>query len=258
MVMASALLLLVPRPGFAGGGGGHGGGHGGGGHGGGGHAGGVSHAGSWHGGSWHAGWHGNSFHQAGHFHDGHFHNGHFNDHFHDHFHNGHFHDHDSFRFAGGFFPWWGWGGAGYGWGGDYYGAGWYDYPEYSTSNYGGSYYATPSYDTYESAPSSSAAKDATERPLSANAVALRILVPEDAKVWVEGEATRLKGSVRIFRSPELTPGVEYAYAIRAQWSEGGRLVEKTKQVFVHAGDRLTVDFIQAARPDAAPLPRQVR
>jgi uncharacterized protein (TIGR03000 family) len=246
-VTASALLLFVAQSGLAGGGGGHGGGgHGGGGHGGGGHAGGFSH-----GGSAHAGFSGNpgSFHGSN-FHDGNFHDGHFHD--------GHFHG-NNFFLGVGFYPWWGWGG--YGWGGGYYGAGWYDYPGYY-SNYGNGYYTTASnYYDYQSAPSDNATTSSTAQPLSANAVALRIFVPEDAKIWIQGEATKQQGPVRFFESPELTPGMQYTYDIRAQWTEGGKLLEKTKRVPLHAGDRLTVSFTQTPappRPATAPMPRESR
>jgi uncharacterized protein (TIGR03000 family) len=232
-VLAIALSPFVAQPGLAGGG-----------HGGGGHAGGSSHGGggSVQGGfNGHAGsWHGGDFHHDGHFHDG------------------HFHDHDSFGFGIGigFYPGWGWGWPGYGWGNGYYGP-WYDYPPYYGS-YGNGYRAASDHYDYQPEPSGSANKSSTAQPLSANVVALRIFLPADAQVWIQGAATRQQGRVRIFESPELTPGVEYTYDIRAQWIEGGRQVEKTRHVTVHPGDRLTVIFTQAPGPGAAPMPREVR
>jgi uncharacterized protein (TIGR03000 family) len=224
-VLASALLLFAAQPGVAQGG------HGGGGHGGGGHGGGSfsGHAGSWHGGDFH--------------HDGHFHDG-------------HFHDHNSFAFGLYFYPWWGWGWPGYGWGG-YYGAGWYDYPTYY-GYYGNVYGAAPDYSGYQAARSGNDTTSSATEALSPNAVALRILVPKDAQIWIQGEATKQQGPVRIFKSRELTPGVEYIYHIRAQWTEGGRQVERNRQVRVHAGDRLTLPFTQAPKPATAPMPRESR
>ena len=40
----------------------------------------------------------------------------------------------------------------------------------------------------------------------------------------------------------MDPGQEYTYTIQAQWTENGREMKQTKQVTVHAGDRVTVEF----------------
>jgi uncharacterized protein (TIGR03000 family) len=51
-----------------------------------------------------------------------------------------------------------------------------------------------------------------------------------------------QGSVRHYQSPQLTPGHEYTYDIRAQWREGGRVISQTRHVDVQAGSNLSVDF----------------
>jgi uncharacterized protein (TIGR03000 family) len=75
---------------------------------------------------------------------------------------------------------------------------------------------------------------------AADVVMLRIHVPSDARLWIEGEATSQSGPDRVCVSPSLFPGREYIYHFRVQWDENGKIVERTREVSVHAGDRITV------------------
>jgi len=76
-------------------------------------------------------------------------------------------------------------------------------------------------------------------------VMARIIVPApDAQVWVEGQEMSSTGTMRPFYSPPLEDG-SYTYTFRAQWSQDGKAVDQTRQVRVHPGDRITVDFSSA-------------
>jgi uncharacterized protein (TIGR03000 family) len=75
-----------------------------------------------------------------------------------------------------------------------------------------------------------------------NKVTLRMHVPSDARVWLEGEATSQGGADRSFLSPSLEPGREYVYHIRVQWDENGKTMERNRDVPVHAGDRINLQF----------------
>ncbi len=77
----------------------------------------------------------------------------------------------------------------------------------------------------------------------AAAAVLRVRVPADAEVWVEGDATTQRGELRRFITPPLEAGRNQGYALRACWMKGGKPVERTEDVRVHPGDRLTVDFL---------------
>jgi uncharacterized protein (TIGR03000 family) len=150
----------------------------------------------------------------------------------------------------------------YGYGGyPYYGSSTYPddgyygsstYPDYGSSTYpdDGSYY-DPSYDTsgiapdYDSSPTYQDAGYATA-PVSDNIAHLTVRVPSDAQVWLEDQVTRQIGSVRDFASPELAPGRNYVYDIRAVWQQSGRTVEQTRHVAVHGGSHVTVDFTHPA------------
>jgi uncharacterized protein (TIGR03000 family) len=214
--LAAALALYVPA--YAGGGGG---GHGGGGHGGGGHGGG--HGGGGHGG----GGHGSSFH-GGNFHRG---------------------------FGGGV------GFYGYGLGYPYYYGSYGSYP-YGDYYAGGYPYAdgavAPQYNNYNNGyaddPSLYAdggvAADGYRRfypplpmPTEVGSTArVRVVVPEDAKLWFDGAETRQAGAERVFETPTLKTGKEYRYELKARWTEDGKPVERSKSVYVRAGRESVVDL----------------
>jgi uncharacterized protein (TIGR03000 family) len=214
-VLAASALLFAAGPAAAQrGGGGHGGGHGGGGHGGG---------GSFHGG----GFHGGSFYGGGYHH-------------------------------GGYYPgFYGFGlglGLGLGYAPYYYGGGYYPYyggsystyPDYYPGGVGGyAYLETPvPYRSFYPPP-------ATDVPTNApadNKAHIRLMVPAEAEVWIEGDKTSQSGTMREFVSPPLAPDNNYTYEIRAQWMENGKPVDQTRKVTVRAGALTVVDF---TRPSPA-------
>ena len=89
------------------------------------------------------------------------------------------------------------------------------------------------------------------------AAVLRVHVPAGAEVWVSGDATTQRGEVRRFITPPLEAGRNQGYELRARWTEGGKPVERTEDVRVHPGDRLTVDFLAPPEPERLGPPRQV-
>jgi uncharacterized protein (TIGR03000 family) len=81
-----------------------------------------------------------------------------------------------------------------------------------------------------------------DEAVDVNTVGLRLHVPSDARIWIEGEATSTGGTDRSFVSPPLTPGRDYVYHVRVQWNENGKAVERNREITVHAGDRLSVNI----------------
>ena len=71
---------------------------------------------------------------------------------------------------------------------------------------------------------------------------MTVHVPADADVWFDGDATKQQGEWRAFASPPLTPGKDYSYDVRARWTVGGKTVDQTRTVVVHANDKVEVDF----------------
>jgi uncharacterized protein (TIGR03000 family) len=81
-------------------------------------------------------------------------------------------------------------------------------------------------------------------------------VPGQAKVFCDGIKTNLTGTLRQFITPALSPGREYSYLLRAEWKEGERTVSRDKRVAFHAGDRVTVSFLdKPLAPGALPEPK---
>lgn len=76
-----------------------------------------------------------------------------------------------------------------------------------------------------------------------NSAFVTVRVPPDAEIWFENYQTHQKGLMRDFISPPLTPGQQYTYDIRAQWTDNGKKVDQKKQVTVMAGSRTNVDFL---------------
>jgi uncharacterized protein (TIGR03000 family) len=72
---------------------------------------------------------------------------------------------------------------------------------------------------------------------------LKVQLPANAKLFFgKTEATNQSGAMRLFRSPSLDPGSNYQYDLRAQWTENGRTVERTRTVPIRANDIVNVDF----------------
>jgi uncharacterized protein (TIGR03000 family) len=76
---------------------------------------------------------------------------------------------------------------------------------------------------------------------------VEVTVPAGAELWFDGQRTTKTGERRVFRTPPLEKGHNYYYDVKARWTEGGKPVEKTRQVSVHAGERVAVDFLAPKR-----------
>lgn len=71
---------------------------------------------------------------------------------------------------------------------------------------------------------------------------LTVNVPANAKIFVNGTATRSDGAVRRYVSRGLTPGFEYTYEIKAELDRDGQAVTETKVVKVRGGESKDVAF----------------
>jgi uncharacterized protein (TIGR03000 family) len=223
---AAAAFLFAAGTAEAGGGGGHGGGGGGHGGGGGGHAGGGAHVsgggahvsgGGWGGGAVHVG--GGTVHVVG----------------------------GVNRGWGGnnFRPGFGVGiGVGVGVpGGYFYGNYPTSGPDYYAAGPAASYYVTPpATPSVYNVPDPSQGGAATQDPVAH----ILVKVPADAEVWFGQSKTSQTGAQREFVSPQLTPGRDFTYDIKARWTEDGKEVVQTRQIDVAAGSWKTVDFTKPA------------
>jgi uncharacterized protein (TIGR03000 family) len=182
-------------------------------------------------------------------------------------HGGEGHHHDGFHhgsnvFIGVGLGGWGWG---YPWGyyGDYYpryyggyypAYGGYYSPDYGVPANSPAQFTSPSVagaSTFSSLAGSPAALSATPDP---NAIFIRVQVPADAEVWLEGQKTAQTGRVRFFESPPVAPGRKYVYHIRARWNDGGHIADEVREATVSAGAYVIADFTQR-QWEKAPPPR---
>jgi uncharacterized protein (TIGR03000 family) len=74
---------------------------------------------------------------------------------------------------------------------------------------------------------------------------IQLRVPANAQVWFDGDKTSQTGNLRPFITPDLKPGVDYAYEIRVRWMEEGQTREQKRKVTFRSGDRLTLNLTQA-------------
>jgi uncharacterized protein (TIGR03000 family) len=84
---------------------------------------------------------------------------------------------------------------------------------------------------------------------------ITLRVPTGAQVFFDGDPTSQTGAERTFTSPVLEAGKNYHYDILARWTEGGRVVERKRQVLVTAGARVRVDLADKAA-EAGPAKEQ--
>jgi uncharacterized protein (TIGR03000 family) len=73
---------------------------------------------------------------------------------------------------------------------------------------------------------------------------LTVRVHPEAKLTVDGTATRQKGGTRVFNSPPLEPGKTYSYTFVAEWMPGNNYETWTvkRKVSFKAGDKIEVDM----------------
>jgi len=133
----------------------------------------------------------------------------------------------------------------FGWGG--YGAsGWSTYPRFYRRAWRADYYS-PYTAYYPNDGASYPYPYATYYPTQADdgsAATIRMSVAGEARVWFDGAATSQTGADRTFVSPSLARGHEYVYHLRVQWNDNGKTVERTRDVTVHAGDRINLNIDQ--------------
>ncbi len=77
---------------------------------------------------------------------------------------------------------------------------------------------------------------------SSRGVVFTIWAPNQAKVYVNGTATKSTGTKRTFASVNLKPGLKYQYVIDAVVEKDGKTYSESKTIVVSAGDVKTVAF----------------
>jgi uncharacterized protein (TIGR03000 family) len=93
----------------------------------------------------------------------------------------------------------------------------------------------------EGAPKEKGKGDKGDKGTMAPAPATIIVsLPADATLSIDDAVTSSTSDRRVFVSPELNPGREYHYTLKAEWNRDGKAVVVTKEVAVSAGNETTV------------------
>jgi uncharacterized protein (TIGR03000 family) len=71
---------------------------------------------------------------------------------------------------------------------------------------------------------------------------MKVQVPEDSLVYVNGILTRSTGAARTYVSRGLSRGFQYTYEVRAEAMRDGVKVEETKVVSLKPGDSIELAF----------------
>ena len=90
-----------------------------------------------------------------------------------------------------------------------------------------------------------------EEETSASAM-LTIYTPEQASVWVQGQALPGTGEEHRYKTPPLPRNQLFTYELRAVWSQDGQPVSDTRTVTVQAGKQHRIGFEKRI----APLPQR--
>jgi len=138
-----------------------------------------------------------------------------------------------------------------------YGAGFYPgyrsggyYPGYGYGSYSSGYgYAAPVYvRTYvpvvEVPPTTSLSYNPEVSDTRAH---VRVMLPQDAELTINGEPATMTGRARDFTSPALSEGQMAAYDLKARWVLGGETVERTRHIEVAPGQSMVVGFLPRAK-----------
>lgn len=71
---------------------------------------------------------------------------------------------------------------------------------------------------------------------------LAVSVPDDAKIYVNGQATTSGGANRQYISRDLQAGYNYAYEVRAEVIRDGKTIEQVKKIDLRAGGTANLAF----------------
>jgi uncharacterized protein (TIGR03000 family) len=78
-----------------------------------------------------------------------------------------------------------------------------------------------------------------------------VLVPEDARVYVDDVLCPQTSSKRSFDTPQLEPGRAYVYTVRAEVVRNGKTKSEIRKVEMQAGRQVQVDFAEMNGVQAA-------
>jgi uncharacterized protein (TIGR03000 family) len=84
--------------------------------------------------------------------------------------------------------------------------------------------------------------DFTDMSTGGSPARVRVKLPADADLFVDGVRVPLTSEVRSFQTPKLEAGRSYYYTLKADVVRDGRTVSASKRVTVEPGKETTVEF----------------
>jgi uncharacterized protein (TIGR03000 family) len=84
---------------------------------------------------------------------------------------------------------------------------------------------------------------------------VRVTLPLDARLTIDGRATRSAGAQRLFVTPPLEAGQSYSYTLTASFPQAGKTVTVEQEVFVRAGRETLVSLDLSAGAAGGDSPR---
>jgi uncharacterized protein (TIGR03000 family) len=81
-----------------------------------------------------------------------------------------------------------------------------------------------------------------KKPMEQARAHVRIELPADAKLYVDGVLTKTGSAVRTFQTPELAPNQTYFYDMKAEIVRDGRTFAESRQVLVRRGAVANTSF----------------
>jgi uncharacterized protein (TIGR03000 family) len=105
-------------------------------------------------------------------------------------------------------------------------------------------------------------KPKPEEAASPTQATIIVQVPEDAKLYLDGELSAQTSATRTFISPDLQLGKDYSYSFKMEANQDGKTAVVSKRVIVRAGAVTRVNFTDPksagmVRPEAKPAPARV-
>jgi uncharacterized protein (TIGR03000 family) len=91
-------------------------------------------------------------------------------------------------------------------------------------------------------------KESNVRPTQATVV---VELPADARMMIDNTVSDLTSDSRMFVTPDLIPGQDYYYTIKAEVIRDGKKVSQSQKIFVRAGRTTRVEFGDMADTSAA-------
>jgi uncharacterized protein (TIGR03000 family) len=85
-------------------------------------------------------------------------------------------------------------------------------------------------------------------PAERNPATVRVTAPIDARLTIDGQATRSTSGQRRFVTPPLEVGKRYGYTFRASFLRAGKTITVEQEVFVRAGQETLVSLDAPAEP----------